>query len=106
MNNLLLPLASSVDLSGQWGTVWAAFKAAIPGLPRLMGIIAVIMVVVAIITWLWGKRRSIRAGDNQIMIGAIVVASVLAAPDLLIPLLLTIIDGLINFGLTLLNKAK
>ncbi len=104
MTVTLIPLAGDVDLSGQWGGLWSTFKTAVPGLPALMGTVAVILVVFAIFSWLWGKRRNIKAGDNQAMIGAMIFASVLAAPDLLIPVLLTIIDGLINFVITLAQK--
>lgn len=90
-----------VDLSGQWGTLWGTLKQALPALPTMLGMVALILVVLAIISWIWGKRRNIKAGDNQAMIGAIIVAAVFAAPDLVIPLLLTIIDGVANFVIRL-----
>lgn len=92
---MLIPL--EVDLSGQWGTLWGAVKSAIPSISTILGMIALILVVVAIAAWIWGKRRNVKAGDNQAVIGALIVAAVFAAPDLVFPLLLTIADGLINF---------
>lgn len=100
---MLIPL--EVDLSGQWGTLWGAVKSAIPSISTILGMIALVLVVVATISWVWGKRRNVRAGDNQPMIGAIVVACVFAAPDLVFPLLLTIVDGLANFAINITQGA-
>lgn len=95
----IVPL--DINLKGQWGTLWDTLKTAVPSLPTILGMLALVMVVLAIVSWLWGKRRNIRGGDNQPMIGAVIVAAVFAAPDLVIPLLLTVIDGIGNFVIQL-----
>jgi hypothetical protein len=90
-----------VNLSGQWNTLWGTLKQAVPGLPTILGMLALILVVLAIVSWVWGRRRNITASNNQPLIGAIIVAAVFAAPDLVLPLLLTIVDGVANFVIRL-----
>ncbi|WP_344808182.1 hypothetical protein [Microlunatus ginsengisoli] len=96
-----MPTPLEVNLSGQWNTFWSTLKQAVPSLPTVLGMLALIMVVCAIVMWVWGKRRNIRAGDNQILLGALAVGALFAAPDIVLPILLTIIDGVANFAIRL-----
>lgn len=86
----------TLDLSGAWDKFWGNITGGNFGnFLMLLAIIGMLIVVFGIIKFLWEKRRG-GGGNNNALIWTIVVGALLAAPALVIPLLLNVIDILVN----------
>lgn len=95
-----------VDLAGGWNNVWGVIKGALGGFAGLLTAVGVIVVVAALVKWLWDKRRGGGGGGSAAVGWAIAVGSVLAAPGLIIPLILGIFDVVANAVINLVQKNK
>lgn len=93
-----------INLKGSWDAVWSGITSSIPGLSILLSIFAVVMLSITLVLWFWQRRKNLGAGGSQALIGTAVAAAVFAAPDLIIPLLLGLADGILNFVVGLLQK--
>ena len=69
---------------------------ALTGALFLLTAIGVVLVVFAIIRWLWDRRRSGFQGNHSGLLWTFGVGAVLAAPDVVIPLLLGLADLVTN----------
>tara|TARA_R110002124_G_scaffold43777_1_gene134427 strand:- start:262 stop:570 length:309 start_codon:yes stop_codon:yes gene_type:complete len=88
----------TVNLTGGWNTLWSAISSVIGGpVMTLLTIIGVILVVGSIITYFFQKRRGGGAmqGLGPVM-WTLVCGALLAAPQVIIPLALTLLDFAIN----------
>lgn len=90
-----------VRLAEGWGKVWGALTSAWPGLSNFLNVLAVLFAAAGFLKWIWDRRRNPGQGDNKGLIGALLIAAALAAPDLLFPLMLWLADGVINWLLAL-----
>lgn len=100
------PMASTVNLKGGWETFWDAITAGFPTITNMMTIIGVILVVFALLKWAWDRRRGGGMGQGaQPLWGALIPGAILAAPDMLFPILLGILDLVINVVISLINAA-
>lgn len=93
-----------INLRGSWDTVWSGITSAIPGLSTLLSILAVVMLSTTLVMWFWQRRKNIGAGGSQALIGTAIAAAVFASPNLIIPILLWLTDGMLNFIVGLLQK--
>jgi|JI8StandDraft_1071087.scaffolds.fasta_scaffold04054_4 hypothetical protein len=98
---------TTVDMYGQWDTIWSAFTGAFgTDITRLMSVIGTIVVIVAIAGLIWEKRRQGFGGQgmgggqgmNKLW-GALVAGTLLLAPEVILPFALKIADAIINFVL-------
>jgi hypothetical protein len=87
-----------VNLAGGWNTLWAAISGAIGGqVMAIMTVIGVVLVVFAIGKYFFDKRRG--GGVTQglgVVMWTLVFGAILAAPQAIIPLVLTLLDLIIN----------
>lgn len=97
MVNILTPMA--VNMRGAWANIWSTLTSTWPGLTNLMTIVGTIMAVMAFFSWVWQRRRNPSQGNNNVLFGAMLAGALLCAPEIIIPIALWAIDGLINFGL-------
>jgi hypothetical protein len=89
--------AASVNFQSGWSTVWNSVTAAAGSqLTTLMTALGVVLVVFAIVKWLWDRRRSGFQGNHSGLLWTFGVGAVLAAPDVIIPLLLGLADLITN----------
>ena len=89
--------AASVNFQSGWSTVWKSVSGAVGAqLTTLLTAIGVVLVVFAIIRWLWDRRRSGFQGNHSGLLWTFGVGAVLAAPDVVIPLLLGLADVVTN----------
>lgn len=84
-----------VSLKAGWTTLWGSVSSAAPGLTSMLTVIGVALVLIAVIGWIWQRRRG-GGGQSSGMIWTLVVGAVLSAPAVVIPILLTIVDWIIN----------
>lgn len=89
-------LLANVNLAAGWTTVWSAIQSAIGSqVTALLTAIGVILVVGAILKWIWDRRRG-GGGNHSHLLYTLLIGGILAAPDFIIPVILTILDTLIN----------
>ncbi|GAA4033882.1 hypothetical protein GCM10023063_17180 [Arthrobacter methylotrophus] len=98
--------ADKVDLQGGWDAFWGAITTGFPGITTLMTVVGVCLVVFALIKWAWDRRRGGGMGQgSQPLWGALVPGAILAAPAVLFPLLLSILDFVANIAIKLAQTA-
>lgn len=106
MSTMLILAGNTINLSGQWSKFWNAVKAAIGTQgTNLMAIIGVALVVFALGKWVWDRRRG-GGGSNAGLIWMLVIGGILAAPDIIFPILLTITDWIVNTLIKVFGAAK
>lgn len=95
---------TTVNLASGWSTVWTAVSGALGSkLTTLMTAIGVILVVLAILGWLWERRKGGMSGNHNKLLWTLLIGAILVAPNLLIPLLLNIADFIANAIINLLG---
>ncbi len=87
---------NTINLAAGWATVWNPIKAALGPLSALLTAVGVLVVVAALVKWIWDKRRGGGGGGTSAIWWAVGVGVLFAAPDLVIPLLLGILDAIAN----------
>lgn len=88
--------ANSVNLVTGWQTLWTAINNALGPLAALLTAVGAALIVVAILGWIWERRRGGGGAGHQKLFWTLIIGAVLASPDLLIPFFLTIADFIIN----------
>jgi hypothetical protein len=90
----------AVDFDGSWRQAWGAVTGAagISGVMTLLGIAGMGIALIALISWLFERRRSGQMGGpgTNKLLWAVLVGAVIAAPNMLIPLVLWLMDALVN----------
>lgn len=94
-----------VNLAGGWNTLWSAISGAIGGsVMTLLTIAGVILVLFAVTKYVFDKRRGGSASQGLgIVLWTLVAGSILAAPQVILPLALGLLDLVINLLLSLFN---
>jgi len=90
---------ASINFASSWTTFWSSISGSLGKLPTLLGIIGMLLVVSAILTYLWERRRNGGGGqtkDHSKILWAIIIGAILAAPSVVIPAILTIVDFVAN----------
>ncbi len=101
MSNVMILAAGTINLSGSWGQVWGAVQAAIgTKLTTLLSAVGVILVVGAVFKWLFERRRggggAFSGQASSGLLWTLAAGATLAAPGVLIPIFLTILDAIAN----------
>lgn len=97
----------TVDLTSGWNTLWGAIQGVIGGpVMTLLTIIGVILVIASISSYFFQKRRGGGAmqGLGPVM-WTLVCGALLAAPQVIIPLVLTLLDFAINTLVAIVNAS-
>lgn len=108
MNGLMVFPADQINLAGAWGEFWGAISGAAGGILTLLAWAGVVIVIGAIVAWLFERKRGggmMSGQKSQGLIWAIVLGALMAGPEVIIPALLKITDWVANTILNLLNTA-
>lgn len=110
MNSILIPLAGSVDLSGQWSKLWNLIKG-VTGIGSWLdffGLLGLACIIFALIRMFWSNYRHntpLKDGAKQAsVLGSIIVGMIFAAPTIIIPLLLNLVDIVANAIIKIFNR--
>lgn len=97
----------TVSLKNGWNGVWTAVTTGFPGITTLLTVIGVVLVVGALLKWAWDRRRGGGMGQGaQPLWGALIPGAILCAPALLFPMLLGILEWVINIAIQLFQQAS
>src|SRR5690349_16659861 len=102
----LIPLATSVDLSGAWSTFWNAVTASTGAqLTNVLSVLGVAVLVFAFAGFLWQRARN-QGGDGGKLMWAVAIGATLAAPGVIFPLMLTLVDVVANAGISVYEATQ
>ena len=91
-------VAGVTDFRGGFDNFWSTITDSMPGLETFMNIIGIILVLFAVISYLWQHRKGSNwGGGTNVMVGAAVFGAVMMAPGILLPLILGVVDWLVAF---------
>lgn len=105
-------LAADLDLRGNWDTIWSAVSGDSKA-PLILGIFGTIVVLFALIAFIWARRRGGGGGGGggggqngrtAFLIGAMVVGALCAAPTVILPLGLGVFDLVGNICIRLVER--
>lgn len=83
-------------LQSGWNDLWSSATEGAPGLGRIMMYAGVALIVISLVKWGWQSRGGQGMGKaSKPVMGMLLIASILVAPTLVIPLLLGILDWII-----------
>jgi hypothetical protein len=92
----------ATTLAGDWSSFWGLISAAsgMAGVIKLLAIVGVILAVFSLIMWLWEIRKAGGFGNanrsHHKLIFGFILGMVLAGPNIIIPVLLTLIGQIIS----------
>lgn len=90
-----------ISLKGGWEKLWSAVSgAAGTGLTTALTVIGVALVLIAVIGYIWQRRRG-GGGQSSGLIWTLIIGAILAGPTIVMPLLLTLIDWILNMFVNL-----
>lgn len=98
-----------INLSSGWDQLWSAVSRALgSSVTQLMLVIGVGLIAAAFIGWIWKRRRSGGGGmqDMSAIWWTMGIGAILAAPDLVLPLILNLVDAVVNAGANILKIAR
>lgn len=96
---------STLDLSGAWSAFWRGISSGLGNLPMALAIIGMLIIVGGLVKFFWDKRRG-GGGNTSQLAWTSIVGSLLAAPNLILPLLLGIIDLVVNMIVKLVKSVN
>ena len=93
------------NLVGAWDSFWGTVSGSngIGSLFNILAWVGLLLIVSAIVKFIWDKRRG-GGGNSQAVVFALLVGGLLAAPNMLIPLVLRLVDFVINLVAALLRN--
>lgn len=97
-----------VDLSGNWEGFWTAVtRSAGSGLTTAAAWLGMLIIIGALVVFFWRRTRGhVEDGPRGWAIWAIIFGAILAAPGLLMPAILNLIDVVANTGIGLWQASQ
>lgn len=91
-----VPGPKTVDLSQSWGKLWASASTSsgFSELRWVLTVVGTIIVASAILRYIWDSRKG--QGRRQHVLWSLAIGAILVLPGVLIPVLLTLADAVIN----------
>lgn len=97
MPTTVLAASNSLDLAGNWNTLWTSLTAAtgFSHVQTFLSVIGLILVVLAIGKYLFDRRRG-NSAQHTTVLWAALAGALLSAPDVVLPGLLGALDFVVN----------
>ena len=95
----------SIDLAGSWTTAWTAISGPLGSFSSLMAVVGTLLVVGGLVGYIWERRRG-GGGSHSKLIYTIVIGAILSAPGIVVPVLLTVVDFVVNALISLLSSTS
>ncbi len=85
----------TINLISGWTTLWQAIPNS-GAIGTVLSVIAVIIIIITVLPWLWQKRKGGMSGFGGFPWIAVVVAGLLAGPQLGFPVILGALSLIVN----------
>jgi hypothetical protein len=96
-----------INLAGGWTIIWGAISSALGGVGGALTVIGTLVVVLGFVSWLWQKRRGTGGGQGHSgLLWTIAIGAMLVTPGVVLPILLTAVDIVLNACITLWNRVS
>ena len=103
------PTAENVNLMETWNSLLAAFESVtgMDGLLKVAAWVGLILIIASIIGFLWTRRQggSPFQGMGRAISGSLIMGLILIAPKVAVPVILFIVQTIINIVVTGLGSA-
>lgn len=94
---------SAGSLASNFQTFWSTLTGQWTSLTTLLTIIGMILVIAAVVKFVFAKARG-KGGDAKELVISILVGAFLLKPDIIIKIVLGFADGIINATTSMLGK--
>lgn len=95
----IVAAGDEVNFSSGWKTLWSGLTDAgnMTNVMKILTAVGVILLLLSLGGWIWGKRKggSLGQGTGGVLI-VLIIGCALSAPNLLIPAILGVVDGIGN----------
>jgi hypothetical protein len=92
-------IRTDIDLVGAWSTFWSTVSGAISGpVKTTLVVVGIGLILFTVVKFLWDKRRG-NGGRHGPIWWTLIFGAVLISPDVLLPLILGILQWVINLAL-------
>lgn len=96
---------NQVDFVSGWEAVWGPLRSAIGGqVVTILAVVGVLIIVVAVLGHLWQRRKGGAFSTSHTLLVPVLVGAILCGPDVVVPILLNLLQSLINVVLGLVNS--
>lgn len=97
-----------VDLHGSWQGFWRALTgSAGAGFATAAAWLGMLIILGALVVFFWRRTRGrVEEGPRGWVIWAVIFGAILAAPEFIMPVLLSLIDGIANTGIGLWDASQ
>jgi uncharacterized membrane protein len=89
--------STTVNLSSSWSKIWTTLSTStgFSSLQWVLTVVGLLLILGSVLRYVWAKRTGGQGGHQHIM-WTLFIGAILMLPDVLVPVLLTIADALIN----------
>jgi len=88
---------TTIDLASSWSSLWGKISGPLGPFLSLFALVGAAMVVFGIVKWVLDMRKGGGGiASHKKLIFTILVGAILAGPDIVMPIFLTIVDGAAN----------
>lgn len=99
---LILASTTTVNFAGDWSKIQSDLNSALgPSLVTFLGVVGAVLIVLSVAKYFWDRRRG-GGGNHQHVLFTVLIGVILAAPSVVMPGILTIIDGVVNLFVKIL----
>ena len=98
--------STKVNLAGGWTIIWGTISGSLRGITGALTVFGTLLVVVGFASWLWQKRRGGGGQGHSGLLWTVLIGTLLVTPGVVLPILLTAVDLVLNAGITLWRRVS
>jgi len=99
--------STRVNLTAGWNLIWGTVSGALGGVGGALTVFGVLLVVLGFASWLWQKRRGSGGGQGHSgLLWTMLIGALLVTPGVVLPILLTAVDIVLNAAIALWNRVS
>jgi hypothetical protein len=91
----MFPATTSINLSGDWTSLWNPISSQLGPVMTILSWAGVLIVVGGVAKWAWDRKKGM-PGRHGGVLWALAIGALLAAPGVVIPIILGLADVVVN----------